>query len=167
LTFIAVFVAIAFLLLGYYAMDKIDKALVSNVFSPNVYLSDEHTYDSESKQKVILIYGDNELAKWVKAYCNSEKYIYEVVSEFNNICNGHDYSCLLALSYNDVDNLMIASIGLKVYSISHIIALCNNQNNLRMYSEFNFEKVLLYHDEMDELFNIVKEFVQNVVKNEV
>jgi hypothetical protein len=45
--------------------------------------------------------------------------------------------------------------------------LCNNQNNLRMYSEFNFEKVLLYHDEMDELFNIVKEFVQNVVKNEV
>jgi hypothetical protein len=167
LTFIVVFVAIAFLLLGYYAMDKIDKALVSNVFSSNQYLSNGNTYDNESKQKVILIYGDNELARWVKSYCNSEKYIYEVIAEFNNISNGHEYSCLLALSYNDVDNLMISSVGLKVYSISHIIALCNNQNNLRMYNEFNFEKVLLYHNEMDELCNIVKGIVQNVVKNEV
>jgi Trk K+ transport system NAD-binding subunit len=68
---------------------------------------------------------------------------------------------------DDEDNLMIASVGLKVYDIPHIIALCNSQNNLKLYKEFNFDKVLLNNNEMDELFNTVKGFVQNAVKNEV
>lgn len=167
MTFLVVFVAIVFLLLGYYAMDKIDKYLVNNVFPSKEYLSDDHINNRELKQKVILIYGDNELTKLIKAYCNSREYIYEAITEFNNISTGNKYNCLLALSYNDVENLMISSVGLKVYGISHIIALCNSQNNLKLYSEFNFERVLLYNNEMDALFNIVKGFMQNVVKNEV
>ena len=167
MTFIVVFVAIAFLLLGYYAMDKIDKYLVSNAIPSNEYFSSLYIDNTEFKQKVILIYGFNEFTKLVIAYCNSKKYIYETITEFNDIDNGNKYSCLLALSNNDVDNLMIASVGRKVYGISHIITLCNSQNNLRMYNEFNFEKVLLYDDKMDDHLNIVKGFVQNAVKNEV
>lgn len=167
MTFIVVFVAIVFLLIGYYAMDKIDKYLAGNVISSNQYLSEEDINNKVSKRKVILIYGDNKLTNLIKAYCNSEKNIYEGITEFNNISTGNQYSCLLALSNNDADNLMIASVGLKVYSISHIITLCNSQNNLKLYNEFNFDKVLLFNSEMDELFNIVKGFVQNAIKNEV
>jgi Trk K+ transport system NAD-binding subunit len=148
-------------------MDKIDKFIVNNVSPPNEYLSYEDTNNKESNQKVILIYGDNELTKLIKAYLNSEIYIYEAITEFNNISSDNKYSCILALSYNDVDNMMIGSVGLKVYGISHIIALCNSQNNLKLYNEFNFDKVLLYDAEMDKLFNIVKGFVKNAIENEV
>jgi hypothetical protein len=148
-------------------MDRIDKYLAGNVSSSNQYLSSEDINNKVSKRKVILIYGDNELTRLIKVYCNSQKYIYEFITEFNNIDTANQYSCLLALSNNDADNLMIASVGLKVYSISHIIALCNSQNNLKLYNEFNFDKVLLFNNEMDELFNIVKGFVQNAIKNEV
>lgn len=167
MTFIVVFVAIVFLLLGYYAMDRIDKVLVNNVLSSNEYLSGDKTGNCGSKKKVILICGENELTKQIKAYCDSQEYIYEAITEFNNISAANKYICLLALSYNDADNLMIASVGLKVYSISNIIALCNSQNNLKLYNEFNFDKVLLYNEEMDKLFNIAKGFVQNAVKTEV
>jgi hypothetical protein len=163
-----VFMVIVFLLLGYYAMDKVDTFLVNNNSYPsNECLSDKYPATKETKPKVILIYGDNELAKLVKAYCNSENHIYEAITDFNDIGAEKKYLSLLALSYKDVDNLMMASVGLKIYGISHVIALCNSQNNLKLYNEFNFDKVILYKNEMDGLFNIVKEFVQNAIENEV
>ena len=167
MTFIVVFVAIVFLLLGYYAMDKIDKFLVSNTSVSNEYLSDKNTEIKEYKKKAILIYGDNELTNLAAAYCNSQAYIYETITEINHISNDYSYLCLLALSYNDVDNLMLGSVGLKIYGISHIISLCNSQSNLKLYNEFNFDKVLLYDNEVSNLFNIVKGFMQNAIKDEV
>jgi hypothetical protein len=167
LTLIVVFFAIVFLLLGYYAMDKIDKFIENNVLTSNNYLSDEYADNKEVKQKVILIYGDNELTKLIEDYCNSQKYIYEAITDINYISTDYKYICLLALSYIDVDNLMISSIGLKVYSISQVITLCNSQSNLKIYNEFNFDKVLLHGDETDKLFNDIKGWLQDEVKDQI
>lgn len=167
MTFIVVFIAIVFLLLGYYAMNELDKFLVNNISSSNEYLSDGHTEIEEDKKKVVLIYGDNELTKLVAAYCNSQIYIYQTITEINHISSNYKYRCLLALSFNDIENLMLASVGLKVYGISPIIALCNSQNNLKLYNELNIDNVVLNNDEIGELFNVVKGLVQNAIKNEI
>ncbi len=147
-------------------MDKLDKFLENELSLSNGFLSEEYSHNNSPSQKVILIFGDNKLTRRVKAYCNSQEYIFEEITEINQINSDYKYACLLALSNNDVDNLTISSIILKVYCISCIIALCNNQSNLKIYNEFNFEKVL-FNGEIDGLYDIAKEFIQNAIKNKV
>lgn len=147
-------------------MDKVDKFLNGRTLTSNED-SNDFIEPKESKQKVILIQGDNELSQLAKEFCISQNYAYEAITEFKDISNNYQYSCLLALSYNDADNLMIGSVGLKVYCISHILTLCNSQRNMRMYSEFNFDQVLLYNEEIQKLFFNIKGFVHNAVKDEV
>ncbi|MCR1898477.1 hypothetical protein NSA47_05665 [Irregularibacter muris] len=167
MTLIIVFFVIAFLLFGYYIMDRIDKFIESNFLIPDEYHPYQYLSDNEDKEIVILIYGDNALSKHVKNYCDSQKYLYENIIDIHYISKDYRYMYLLALSLNDVDNLMVSSIGLKVYGIPHIIILCNNKNNLKIYREFNFDKVLLYTDEIDKLLNIMKETIENAVKKEI
>lgn len=74
---------------------------------------------------------------------------------------------MFALSYNDVDNLMISSIAFKVYSIPSVVALCNSQSHLKIYNEFRFDEVLLYNDNIDRLFNAIKGWIEDAVKDKV
>lgn len=147
-------------------MDKIDKFLENDSFLSNDYVPQEYSDVNSSRQKVILIFGDNELTRRIKAYCNLQEFFFEEITEINQIKTDYQYACLLALSNSDVDNLTISSIAVKVYCISRIITLCNNQNNLKIYSEFNFEKIL-FNREIDEIYDIAKEFIQNATKNKI
>ncbi|MCC5911726.1 MAG: hypothetical protein JJT76_14975 [Clostridiaceae bacterium] len=165
MTIIVALITIVFLLFGYYLMDRVDRFVEKYEQYANENLSDEYNDSGKMEEKVILIYGDSELTNRVKAYCRSQKYIYEDIADISNINTKLNYKCLFALSYNDVDNLMISSVAFKIYSIPSIIALCNNQSHLKIYNEFNFDEVLLYNDKIDRLLNSLKGWVEDAVKD--
>ncbi|ABR49440.1 hypothetical protein Amet_3311 [Alkaliphilus metalliredigens QYMF] len=147
-------------------MDQVDTFVESHAQYANENLSDEYTNSREMKEKVILIYGDNELSNRVKAYCDLQNEMWEFITDINDINTESNYKCLLALSYNDVDNLMISSVAFKIYSIPSVIVLCNNQSHLKIYNEFNFDEVLLYSDNIDRLFSAIKGWVEDAVKDQ-
>lgn len=153
--------------LGYYAMVKVDKFIENNVEHSNGDLCDKYKDCRGMEEKLILIYGNNEITNLVKDYCDLQKYKYESIIDINSINSEVEYRCLFTLSYHDTDNLMVSSVGFKVYSIPSVIALCNNQNYLKIYKEFNFAKTLLYTYETDKLFNAIKELVEDAVKDKI
>lgn len=158
--------AIVFFIAGYYMMNRIDEFLENSVENLTESLCYGYTENKKYKEGIILIYGKNNLTELVEAYCNSRKYIYESIEEVSHINTEKKYICLLALSYNDVDNLTISSIGFKVYSIANIFSLCNTKSNLKIYKEFNVNDVLLYDSGIDNIFNNIKGLVENAVKNQ-
>lgn len=164
MTLIVIFSTIVFFLLGYHVMSTIDKCIDNNVQQTKGYFFDEGIYDIEAIQKKILIFGDNKITHLISDYCEDQDYLYEVIEDINNIHNDCRYISLFALSNNDSDNLIIGSIGLKVYSIPYIITLCNSWENLKIYNEFNFDKVILYDDNIDDIYNVIKELVEIAVK---
>ena len=165
MTFIAVLIAIVILLIGYYLMNQVDKFVESYAEYEKCFY--EGADNKEIKEKVVLIYGNNELTKLVESYCHSQKYICESITDINCISTVSNYRCLFALSYDDVDNLMISSVAFKVYSIPSVIALCNNQSNLKIYNEFRFDEVLLYNDNITVLFNTIKGWLEDAAKDKV
>ncbi|GEM_PF-3274031 len=154
---------IVLFILGYYIMDHIDQFIQNNVGISNKNLCHEKVKDREEKNR-ILIYGKNELTELVEDYCNSQRYEYQQITDVCYIDPETKYRCLLALSYNDADNLTVSSIGFKIYSISNVTALCNNQENLKMYKEFSVHNVLLY-DDIDKVFGMIKGLVEDGNKN--
>lgn len=145
-------------------MDKIDKFTENNILPLNEGTYYERLPSDDSQDDFILIYGDNALTDQVKSYCDAQNYQYKTIIDIHFFCTSYKYNCLLVLSYSDVDNLITSSVGIKVYSISHVIALCNVQNNLKIYNDFYFDKVILYQKEIDILLSSIKESLQNAVK---
>ncbi|SES63690.1 hypothetical protein SAMN05660297_00026 [Natronincola peptidivorans] len=163
--YIGALIVIAFLLLGYYIMDKVDKFIENNIQHSNEYHNDEYTDPSLRKQKVLLIYGNNTLTNLVKKYCDSQKYMYESITDIHSIDTQAGYIYLFALSNKDADNLMVGSIGFKIYSIPNVISLCNNQKYLKIYNEFSFIKALPYNHDIDKLFNAIKGVIEDAVND--
>jgi len=144
-------------------MDKIDVFIENNFLLTKDNINEKSVGHREYDRSIILIYGHNELTNKVEGYCNTQKYMCEKITDINQINKNNRYGCLLALSNNDADNLMISSVGLKIYCISHVATLCNNKSNLKIYKEFNFDKIILGNNEIDEYFSILKKYIQNTV----
>lgn len=159
---IVVLLTIVFLIFGYYLMDRIDKFIAYNNLSLNEDFSNEEKESTEDEY-VILIYGENDLVKGIKDYCDSKKYTYQSISDISNIKSNYKYSCLLALSNNDADNLMVGRVGLKLYSIPKIVGLCNREDNLKIYKEFNFNRALLQNSGIDKVFINIKELLEKEI----
>lgn len=165
MTLIIIFSTIVFFIFGYVVMSNIDRFLDKNIQTTEDYFMDEGIIDKEEEQKNILIFGDNKISTLIKDYCEAQNYVFKVIADIDNIDKRYKYLSLFALSNNDADNLMLSSIGHKVYSIPHIITLCNSRDNLKVYNEFNFEKVIMYDDEIDVIYNEVKGLMDNATKN--
>lgn len=167
MTLILVFFIIVFFIFGFFVMDNIDKFIYKNIQTTEESFVKEVIVSNEKEFKNILIYGDNKIATIIKDYCKEQNYHFNVIKDINDIDKKNKYLSLLALSNSDTDNLIISSIGLKVYSIPHIITLCNNRDNLKVYSEFNFEKVIMYDDAINLVYEDVKGVMENAIKNQV
>ncbi len=155
--------AIAFILLGYFLMNKVDRFIESEDFRINdIY--DEYRDCNGAYENVILIYGKNDLSNLVTALCNSKGYRYIAMAESNNINRELKYSCLLVLSHSDADNLMLSSIGLKVYSIPKVVALCNDQNYWKMYKEFKLHRILLQEEGNHKLLKDIEELLEEAAE---
>ncbi|MPW27246.1 hypothetical protein GC105_15875 [Alkalibaculum sp. M08DMB] len=142
-------------------MSKIDMFIEDTIYTPN-----NSNKDNSSFNDSILIYGDNSLTEQVIAYCESMKYEYKTIDDIQFISMDYKYSCLLALSYNDANNLITSSVATKVYSIINVIALCNYQNNMKIYNDLNFIEVILRKNDTNSHLSIIKESLQNAVKYE-
>ena len=163
-----IFVAtVAFCLFGYFIMDRIDKFLENNNFSVYDNTSQGLIYFDDDEEEKILIFGENELTNLIKEFCDDQNYPYKNIVDINNINYNYKYLSLLALSDNDTDNLTISSICKKVCSIQYTIAICNSISNLKFYNQLNLEKVLLYDEQLERMYIVIREMMENVIGNQV
>lgn len=157
---------VAFILFGYFIMDRIDRFLKNNNNSVYDNIS-QGLIDFDDEEGKILIFGDNELTNLIKEFCDAKSYSYKDIVDINNLNYNYKYLSLFALSDNDTDNLLISSIANKVCSIPYTIAICNSRDNLKVYSQFHLEKVLLYDEQVDKMYNFVREMMENVIKSQI
>lgn len=123
--------------------------------------------DFNDEEGKILIFGENELTHLIKEFCDYKSYSYKDIVDINNLNYNYKYLSLFALSDNDTDNLIISSIGNKVCAIPFTIAICNSIDNLKVYNQFNLEKVLLYDGQIDRMYSVVREMVEDVIKSQI
>ena len=148
-----------YIIFGYFVMNKIDIFIEKDVVGT--------TADCIGKKSIskknLLLFGNNELAKAVVKYCTDRGIEFRFIEYYNELDFGYEYSLLLALSNNDVDNLMISAIGKKVCSIPHIVSLCNNNENLKIYDSLDMEKVITLDNDIGYMFNLIKEVVDSEI----
>lgn len=144
---------IGYIIFGYFIMNKVDIFIAKNVVNPKIDDIDKKS----TSRKNLLLFGNNELVKSVIKYCSDKNIGLKFIEYYNELDFGYEYSLLLALSNNDVDNLMISAIGKKVCSIPHIVSLCNNNENLKIYDDFDMEKVITLDNDISYIFNLIKE----------
>ncbi|MGB4311371.1 MAG: hypothetical protein ACOX0L_08015 [Natronincolaceae bacterium] len=148
-----------YIIFGYFIMNKIDIFIEKDVINTGTDYVDKKSTGGKS----LLLFGNNELAKSVVKYCNDKDIELKFIEYYNELDFGYEYSLLLALSNNDVDNLMISAIGKKVCSIPHIVSLCNNNENLKIYDGFDMEKVITLDNDIGYMFNLIKEVVDSEI----
>lgn len=157
---------VVFILFGYFIMDRIDRFLKYNN-SSNYDNIPHGLIDFDDEDEKILIFGDNELSHLIKEFCDDKSYSYKDIVDINNLNYNYKYLSLFALSDNDTDNLIISSIGNKVCAIPYTIAICNSIDNLKVYNQFNLEKVLLRDEQIDRMYSVVREMVEDVIKSKI
>lgn len=125
----------------------------------DIFLSKKN--HGEIDNAYILIYGWNEISFRVQAYLDSINVKYDLVD--NNMAQGIDerYRILLLLSNDDLDNLMVYSLGKKWGGIRMAIAVCNNAENKKIYDEYGIINVDFEYGHSDKFFSMIKEKVKN------
>lgn len=133
---------------GIYVMNKVD-----------LFLSEENLEEINTAD--ILIYGCNEISVRVKTYLDSINVKYDLVG--SNMVKGIDekYRILLMLSSDDLDNLMVYSLGKKLGRICTAIAVCNNVENKRIYDEYGIMNVDFKYGYSDQFLSMIKEKIEN------
>lgn len=127
-----------FVLTGYYVMNLLDAFLVLNA----------DRFDKKVEKKV-LIYGSNLISNKVAARLTKEKISYEKVQDAAYIKNEGQYYCVVALSKEDLDNLMMCVMAAKVHNGLDGIALCNDYRNKRVFEKYKI-KILHPGNQLEE-----------------
>lgn len=159
---LVVFVAIIYIVFGYIVMKKIDLFLEKL----NSGTQDIDEMNDNKVQITILIFGNNDLTKSIAQYCCDKNIEFKYLEHYNELDFNCQYSLLLALSYNDIDNLTISAVGKKICYVAHTVSLCNDRENLRMYNDFGMYKIITLDRDISYTFNLIKELVDNETKEQ-
>lgn len=165
MTLIIVFGTIVFFIAGYYVMSRIDKFILNNIIDikANNYVDDIEITES-SLSEYILIFGDNELANFLKNLCIENGIKYKGIAKVNELNHKYRYSILFALSDFDIDNILISSICTKICTVPHIVSLCNDRENIKVFNEYNLERVIVKDDDINYSLNVLKGMMNYATK---
>lgn len=165
MTLIIVLGTIVFFIAGYYVMDRIDRFLSNNVMDvkKDNYINDNGIWES-SLSEYILIFGDNELSSFIKNLCTENSIQYKSITKVNELDYRYKYSLLFALSDTDIDNLLISSVCTNICTVPFIVSLCNDRENIKVFKEYNLEKVIMKGDDINYSLNILKGMVNCATK---
>lgn len=146
--FLGAVLIIYILIYGMYVMNKVD-----------LFVSEESVDDTDDAH--ILIYGCNKISVKVQMYLDSINVKYDLVG--NDIVKGIDdkYRILLMLSNDDLDNLMIYSLGKKYGRIRMAISVCNNNQNKKIYDEYGIINIDFKYGCSDKFLSLIKEKIKN------
>lgn len=160
---IIVFFIIVYFILGYFVMNKIDNFIVDNIKPKEDYMVNKNNSEKDIKHKCILIFGDNQITDLIKCYCESKNYLYSITNDIWNIKKVYQYTSLFALSNSDLENLIVSSIGIEVYSIPYVISICNLPENLIIFNKLDIYEVIPQKD-IHEEYVILRGLIENAAK---
>lgn len=83
----------------------------------------------------VLVVGDTELAKQIVDALRANDITTALMTQPHLFKDELTFDCLVALFENDVDNILTCRIGYQVYSVEHIISLCNDRK-----TEWSFKR---------------------------
>lgn len=85
----------------------------------------------------LLIFGNGNLADNLKALLESYEIRYLQIDHINALDKTKKYTNIVAVSANDIDNIMIVRIGEKLLEIPFSIAICNQIENRKIFNDYD------------------------------
>lgn len=85
----------------------------------------------------LLIFGNGNLADNLKALLESYEIRYLQIDHINALDKTKKYTNIVAVSANDIDNIMIVRIGGKLLEIPFSIAICNQIENRKIFNDYD------------------------------
>lgn len=138
MNFVLILGGIFFVLIGYYIMNRLDVFLVGST-----------NRDHKKTEKKVLIYGNNLISDKITARLTNEAISYEKVQDVAYIKKEAQYYCVVALSEEDLDNLMMCVMSEKVHNKLFSIALCNDYRNKLVFEKYKI-KILHPSNQLEE-----------------
>ncbi|PHV70491.1 hypothetical protein CS063_10405 [Sporanaerobium hydrogeniformans] len=138
------------ILLGYLIMDKLDRFMMRGGF-----------VEEKISPVQILLFGEGRLVYQIENYLKEKEMTYELITEITAVEKCKNCGYLLALSEDDVENLMICSLAKKRWEFRKSLALCNDSANQSIFRQYGV-KVLERQTLSFELqVSILKEIIKN------
>lgn len=144
---VVIIMAITFILFyGLRIMDKIDYFLENNL----------RVLDMEYE---LLIYGDEEFVYQLEKMLLKSEVKYKVIDDLS-ICKNQDYSrykCIISLSDEDLNNLLICRLALNYYAINNMYSICNDIKNESIYDKYGIHTAKLEEICSQEFIALIRE----------
>lgn len=127
-------------------MDHIDSFLESNK---------QENKSQNSQNKVLIFCNDKAAVALIKKQMNGRK-LGCAFTEIPALPTQNYYKAILAISTNDLDNILICQQA-KKGSVSHILAVCNNKMYANIFDEFDIQNVFYnIQDALEILISVVE-----------
>lgn len=147
-----IIISLFFIVIGDNMMQHLDKHLNKN----------ENAFVADFNKPCYLLAGSHPLAFRVKDYLEAKELIYFQIQNTYDIPDNISFTSVIALSDNDIDNLILCSAAIKFYGIDTIITLCNQNKNKRLFEDYQIAQILINDYPEDLLFSKLKEYIDAI-----
>lgn len=148
---VIIFFIIAFILFyGLEIMDKIDCFVENNL-------------SRRKNDYKILLYGDENYIYRLSEILLSSQVEYKVIDDLL-IGKNEDYSrcrCIISLSKEDLNNLMICRVALRYYDIPKMYSICNDIQNKIIYEKYGIHTMDIKEICSQEFITAIGEKLKN------
>lgn len=112
----------------------IDK--IFGMISPSFKNADD-IYNLKTKDELTdaLIYGEGVLSVEIYDILIQHNISSKIFNDLEQIDKSYSYKFLIAVDKSDLENIIVCSVCKKMMEISLIFAICNNQQNKKIYSK--------------------------------
>ncbi len=87
------------------------------------------------REKDVLIYGNKAVCREISCLLMQKDLTSDIFNDIDKLDKSRNYSCMLAVNDDDLENLTACSIASKLMKIKIIFAICNKQYNKNIYEE--------------------------------
>lgn len=134
---VAIVLIIAIFFINFIFIDKI-----FSIVSPT-FKNEDDIYYSKSKDKLTeaLIYGEEVFCTEIYDILIHNNISSKIFNDLEQIDKSYSYKFLIAVNKSDLENLIVCSVCKNVMEVSIILAICNNQQNKRIYDKNHIQYV--------------------------
>lgn len=126
---IIIITMICIFFLGFVFFNKL-----SVIVNPNEFNNSSHNHRYQFSEKALIL-GNINIAYEIADNLKKRNISYEIIQDMYQLELTESFDYLIALSENDLDNLMICSICKKFMGINRDIAICNLNYNKKIYED--------------------------------
>lgn len=143
---------------------------INFIFIDNIYKIVDKTAEpalapnekSDGSLREALVLGDDDTCQKIEDLLKTHNISSDIIKCIDDINKSHPYKYVLAVFNDDLENLTVCSIAVKIMGINNVVAICNKEYNQKIYDENNILTINRYAS----AFDIVSILLNNQNKRE-